>query len=144
MIQETPWSRIVLVFVWTTAYLRVPNCRYLILWTLLRSHRGLLVPTNKANAILGNWSRAMRLAWCLMCPTLFPFPLSFKTLRHFSKASRLLVLYPWGEASIWERWEYRDFDRYRLLLSYAFLVTKVRLSQMLTLYIIVTDDTLWL
>ena len=41
-------------------------------------------------------------AWLdLLCaPTLLPFSLSFKTLRRFSKASRLLVLYPWGEASI--------------------------------------------
>ena len=33
-------------------------------------------------------------------PTLLPFPLSFKTLHRCSKASRLLVLYPWSEASI--------------------------------------------
>ena len=74
MTHEAPWSRIVLTFVWTTAHLCVPNCRLLILWTMLRSHRGLLVPMNKANDILGNWSRAMRLAWCTMCP--HPPPLS--------------------------------------------------------------------
>ena len=44
-------------------------------------------------------------------PFPLPFPLSFKTLRRFSKASRLLVLYPWGEASIWEGREYQNFDR---------------------------------
>ena len=127
MTQEAPWSRIVLAFVWTTAYLRVPNRRLLILWTLLRSHRGLLVPTNKANDI----SRAMRLAWCTMCPH-HP-PLS----PEFSKASRLLVLYPYGEASIWKGWEYRDFNRYMLLLSFASLATKGRLGQRPTLYIII-------
>ena len=50
-------------------------------------------------------------------PSLLPFALSFKTLCRFSKASRHLVLYPWGEASIWKGREYRDFDRYSLLLS---------------------------
>ena len=55
MTQEAPWSRIILAFVWTTAHLCIPNCRLLILWTMLRSHRGLLVPMNKANGILWNW-----------------------------------------------------------------------------------------
>ena len=39
---------------WICLLLRVPNCLLLILWTVLRSHRGLLVPTNKVNDILGN------------------------------------------------------------------------------------------
>ena len=78
-------------------------------------------------------------AWLAVrcAPTLLPFPLSFKTLSRFSKASRLLVLYPWGEASIWEGREYRDFDRYRLFLSFASLGTEVRLGQRPTLYIII-------
>ena len=95
--------------------------------THLRSHRGLLVPTNKANDI----SRAMHLAWCTIC--LHPPPLS----PEFSKVSRLLVLYPWDEASIWKVREYRDFHQYRLLLSFASLVTKARLGQRPTLYIII-------
>ena len=70
-------------------------------------------------------------------PTFLPFPLSFKTLRHFPKASSLLVLYPLGEASIRKGREYRDFDQYRLLLSFAALVTTVKLGQWPTLYIII-------
>ena len=129
MTQEAPWSMIVLAFVWTTAYLRLPSCWLLILWTLLRSHRGLLVPTNKANDILGNWSRAMHLAWCRMCPHPPPLSTEFQNavpFFHGFQTSSALSLK--GEASIWEGREYQDFDWYRLFLSFASLVTKVKIG----------------
>ena len=50
------------------AFLCIVSNRLQTHWTPSRLQRGLLVPTNYAKDIFGNFSRGMRLAWCTMSP----------------------------------------------------------------------------
>ena len=91
---------------------------------------------NKANDILGNWSRAMRLTWCTMCP--HPPSLSWvsKCTAVFVRLPDIQCFNP-GVRLPYERGRNTEtLIGTRLLLSFASLVTKVGLGQRRTLYII--------
>ena len=100
--QEAPWSRIILAFVSTTAYLCIPGQLSITdsMDTVKISKRVCLCQRIKQMTF---WEIGVGLcAWLSVrcASTLFPFLLSFKTLRRLSKAASAFTL-GWGSLMLW-------------------------------------------